>query len=233
MQWLIRDVGFHQNHYANTLDREVPTGVDWLDLGAGTQLHDGFGVPAPQQLAGRARQLIGVDPVTPHLHANGCLTSAVGALGDALPFGARSLDVVTANMVIEHLEDPAAVFAEVARVLRPGGRFIFVTPNLHHPVIRLASLVLTQRQRHAAAVHVEQREAAHVFPTFYRANTPRRIRALSRRTGFRASRVEIHRNLPFCREPAFLRLLECLMIRMSARRPLRRYGADLIGILER
>jgi 2-polyprenyl-6-hydroxyphenyl methylase / 3-demethylubiquinone-9 3-methyltransferase len=52
-------------------------------------------------------------------------------LGDALrlPFQDASFDVVCAMDFLEHVEDPAAVVAEVARVLRPGGSFFFHTFN--------------------------------------------------------------------------------------------------------
>lgn len=42
-------------------------------------------------------------------------------LNDALPLEAACADAVIALMVIEHLFDPFHAFAEVARVLRPGG----------------------------------------------------------------------------------------------------------------
>src|SRR4051812_41705293 len=41
-----------------------------------------------------------------------------------IPFPNRSFDVVAANMVLEHVADPARFFREVARVLRPGGHFV-------------------------------------------------------------------------------------------------------------
>lgn len=50
----------------------------------------------------------------------------------ALPFGDASFDTVfTAYGVVPFVADSAAVMAEVARVLRPGGRFVFSTT---HPV---------------------------------------------------------------------------------------------------
>lgn len=52
-------------------------------------------------------------------------------VGDALalPFEAQSFDVVCAMDFLEHVEEPAAALAEVARVLKPGGVFFFHTFN--------------------------------------------------------------------------------------------------------
>jgi SAM-dependent methyltransferase len=40
-----------------------------------------------------------------------------------------SVDVVTAFSVLEHLQDPGSVLGQVARWLRPGGRFIAIVPS--------------------------------------------------------------------------------------------------------
>ncbi len=45
---------------------------------------------------------------------------------EQLPFEAGSFDAVVANFVVHHLARPEVVFAEVSRVLKPGGRFAFV-----------------------------------------------------------------------------------------------------------
>jgi len=52
-------------------------------------------------------------------------------LGDArrLPFADASFEVVCAMDFLEHIDEPAAVIAEVARVLAPGGLFFFHTFN--------------------------------------------------------------------------------------------------------
>ena len=60
-----------------------------------------------------------------------CRQRGVTAIrGDAtlLPFSPRSLDLVVAYDVLEHIEQDAEVVKEVHRVLRPGGQFLVAVP---------------------------------------------------------------------------------------------------------
>ena len=51
-----------------------------------------------------------------------------------LPFGDNAFETVVAASVLEYLESPATVFAQCARILRPGGTLVVTVPNLAHPV---------------------------------------------------------------------------------------------------
>jgi SAM-dependent methyltransferase len=53
---------------------------------------------------------------------------AVQMVLEALPFADATFDLVLANHVLEHVLDYRASVREVARVLKPGGRFICQTP---------------------------------------------------------------------------------------------------------
>lgn len=58
--------------------------------------------------------------------------SALDAVGDLsrLPFADGGFDAAVNIVVLEHTREPARVIAELARVLRPGGRLLLVAPLL-------------------------------------------------------------------------------------------------------
>jgi len=60
-------------------------------------------------------------------HARDCGAFDV-ARAEELPFGAESFDAVVMRTVVHHLDRPAA-FAEIRRVLRPGGRCVITTTD--------------------------------------------------------------------------------------------------------
>jgi SAM-dependent methyltransferase len=51
------------------------------------------------------------------------------ALASGLPFAAETFDTVFSTQVIEHVEAPQLMVAEIARVLRPGGHLILSAPQ--------------------------------------------------------------------------------------------------------
>ena len=52
-----------------------------------------------------------------------------GDLNEPLPLAAGSFDAIVSTEVIEHLENPHAVFREFERLLRAGGVLLLTTPN--------------------------------------------------------------------------------------------------------
>ncbi len=54
--------------------------------------------------------------------------------GERLPYPDGCFDVVLSNEVIEHVQDDRLALAEMARVLRPGGRLVLFCPNRWYPV---------------------------------------------------------------------------------------------------
>lgn len=91
-----------------------------LDVGAGTGDH-------AAELAGTGAAVTGLDP-SPGLRAEAARRAPAATFvgGDAhdLPFADGTFDAVTCERVFQHLADPARAAAEIARVLRPGGRCV-------------------------------------------------------------------------------------------------------------
>ncbi|MCC7210033.1 MAG: class I SAM-dependent methyltransferase [Anaerolineae bacterium] len=61
------------------------------------------------------------------------LPRALVAAAERLPHPANAFDVVFSNEVIEHVTDDRAALAEMARVVRPGGRILIFCPNRWYP----------------------------------------------------------------------------------------------------
>lgn len=110
--------------FCDRVARHHPQPGRLLDVGCAT----GRFLYAMQQ---RGWQVQGVEP-TPHAARQAQqdfgLEVAVCLLEEAAYPGA-SFDVVTLWDVLEHVADPQATLAEVARILRPGGLAVFSVPN--------------------------------------------------------------------------------------------------------
>jgi SAM-dependent methyltransferase len=91
--------------------------------------------------------------------------------------------VVASAWVLEHLEHPGLVFAEVRRVLRPGGRFVFLTPNAWNYNVWLIRAV-PNRWHGALTRRLYGRMPGDTYPVRYRANTAKMLLRLLLAAGF-------------------------------------------------
>lgn len=108
---------------------------------------------------------------------------------EVLPYADQSFDLVCSSWVLEHLAEPGRVFAEVARVLSPGGRFVFLTPNARHPLLLLNRVLGWTKGRLVERFY--GRAEVDTFPAFYRANTPAQIERLARTVGLRRTALRL------------------------------------------
>ncbi|MBI4433864.1 class I SAM-dependent methyltransferase [Candidatus Uhrbacteria bacterium] len=110
-----------------------------------------------------------------------CDTIVIGD-GVALPFPSASFDLVLSLWTLEHLAQPAALFQEIHRVLRPGGAFLFTAPSKWSYCIIVRRL-LPQAIAARWIAKCDGRTTEDIFPTYYRANTAPAIRALAQQSG--------------------------------------------------
>lgn len=81
-------------------------------------------------------EVVGVDPTAAQLDTarrRGGGARYLRAVAAAVPVASGSFDAAVACLVFEHIRDVDAAVAEVARVLAPGGRFVFL---LNHPLLQ-------------------------------------------------------------------------------------------------
>ena len=161
--------------------QHVGPAVRLLDLGAGA------GIVPQMNFKELVAHAAGVDLdervcANPFLHAG-----HIGAI-ESLPLPDQSFDVVVCDNVLEHLDQPARVFAEVRRVLRPGGVFLAKTPNRHHymPLIARATPLWFHRFINRA----RGRASIDTFPTRYRANSRKDLARLAREAGLEIASLQ-------------------------------------------
>lgn len=179
--------------FAACVRARLPADGRWLDLGCG---RGGL----VEQLTHPPAQTFGIDPDWASLreHRWPALPRIV-AYSDDLPFIESTFDVVTAAWLLEHLASPGRTFAAVGRALRPGGVFIFITPNAGHPLgwaNRTAGRLGRLQGRLVDAIY--GRAEGDTFPTVYRANSPNMIRQLAAAAGLTLEALE------FVADPSYL-----------------------------
>ena len=197
-----------------------------LDLGAGA------GIIEFLNLKGHAAKVCGVD-LDSRVLQNIYLDEAKVSDGERLPYQDGEFDLVFADNVLEHLEFPVKVFNEVKRVLKPGGVFVFKTPNKTHYVPLIARL--TPHSFHQFVNRIRGRQAEDTFPTFYRANCRADVRKIADQSDLKIIRLTLTEGRPeYLRISVLTYLLGIAYERLVNSTNLLSFGRVLmIGVLEK
>jgi SAM-dependent methyltransferase len=123
---------------------------------------------------------------------------------DTLPFPDASFDTVGARSVFEHVPRPERTFAELSRILKPGGSIIFNLPNKWDYVSVIARL--SGRFKHDL-LKLSDNPEWDDFPVCYRCNTRRDLQRTIEGTGLT---LTLFRPLPS--EPHYLRFFVPLFV---------------------
>jgi ubiquinone/menaquinone biosynthesis C-methylase UbiE len=223
---------YSQSLYETELIQHVHETTDWLDLGCGHQVLPSWRADAEKQLIENCRSIVGVDYSLESLKNHHNIQSRVRGDITNLSFRDGSFDLVTANMVVEHLDNPSAQFREINRVLRPGGVFIFHTPNtLGHATV-MARLVPGPIKDKMAFV-LDGRKEEDVFETHYKANTPNQIAAVAAECGFDVVKTRMLVSDAIFAVVPPLAVLELIWIRALMTRPLKRLRTTIISVLKK
>lgn len=133
--------GWWQREFTDGADPEyteqiIPLVVEWT-AGFADILEVGTGEgQVARAMATAGARVVGLDPTRNQIAEavrRGGGPTYVRSGAELLPFPAASFDAVVCCLVFEHIDAVDEALAEVARVLRPGGRFVFC---LNHPLLQ-------------------------------------------------------------------------------------------------
>jgi len=136
-------------------------------------------------------ELHGIDPDS-SVKTNDALTTATVISNGGFPVADASFDCCVSNYVLEHVEDPETHLREVARVLKPGGAYVFRTPNRYHYVSLVSSLtphwfheLVANRLRNLSS------DSHEPYPTVYALNSSSAIRRWATAVGLQVEQLRL------------------------------------------
>jgi SAM-dependent methyltransferase len=174
-----------------------------LEIGCGRS------APLLKTLRGRVGSLIGIDLVDFTIEEPD-IRLFNNDIADMKDIADGSVDFAFSRSVMEHVREIDRCYAELHRILKPGGLYVFLTPNFWD----YGSLIshFTPNRFHQRIVrYAEGRAEENTFPTFYRSNTRRSIERLAKAHDFHVKTFDY-----LGQYPAYLTLSRPLFVLGSA-----------------
>jgi len=185
-----------------------------------------------RQLVSSVEFAAGIDYHLDSLKQNGTMPNILRGDIHAAPFSDRSFNLVAANMVVEHLDKPEAALAEIYRILRPGGLFIFHTTNYRNAPVFLAAK-LPQTLKNRIIGFLENRKEEDIFPVRYRINTVADVRRQAIAAGFEVMELCLANSSAETVALGPVVILELLFIRLLETARLAKYRSNIVAILRK
>jgi len=232
--WKVQKIVAPSLKYSQAIYEDILTSVShdrskWLDLGCGHRLLPPWRLEQERLLADAPDLIVGLDYDDPSLRKHGSIPNLVRGDASMLPFPEESFDLVTSNMMFEHLAEPEKELREIFRILKPGGVLLFHTPNANSYGVMLARAT-PQALKSKVIWLLQHRKEEDVFPTHYRMNTEKTIRGLAGRVGFRVTQLRlIVSSAQLVMIPPLV-IAELFLIRFLMTRPGRRWRTNIIGV---
>lgn len=229
---IVPDLRYSQYLYEDILNEKIPGAGSWLDLGCGHQLLPEWRLAEEKELIAKARSVVGLDYDLPSLVKHRSIETKVQGSATELPFVENFFDVVTANMVVEHLDNPQVQFREISRILKPGGLFIFHTPNEFGHFSMMRKIVPDFAVKRLSKL-LDGRESEDVFEVRYKSNNRRAIEKLGAETGFEIDKIKmVSTDAVFAVVP-LLAVIELIWIKMLMADSLKSLRTNIIAVLRK
>lgn len=229
---IVPQLRYSQALYEDLLFQRIPIGARWLDIGCGHHVLPIWQDRREAELVERADLAVGIDLDFSSLQKHRSINARVCCVADKLPFNDNHFDTATANMVVEHLDNPKAQFAEINRVLKPGSLLIFHTPNDRGYFAQIRRLMSGALAKRLASV-LDERTEDDVFDIQYKANNEDAIVKLASETNFTVEELRYINSDAVAALVLPVAFVELLWIRLLMRSRFRRYRTNLLVTLRK
>lgn len=226
------DLKYSQTIYEEVLRQHVANMCYWLDIGCGHQLLPPWRLDQERELVQQAKVLIGLDYDIASLKKHRIICDRIQGDILRLPFTNSSFDLLTSNMVFEHLKEPRIQLKEVSRILKPGGILILHTPNVLG-YSTFISRFIPEFIKYGIIRVLQGRKEADVFPTYYKLNSTRAIENAAAFAGLGIKSIRlIVSEAEFIMIPP-LAILELIFIRLLMSKFLKPFRTNIVAILQK
>jgi 2-polyprenyl-3-methyl-5-hydroxy-6-metoxy-1,4-benzoquinol methylase len=159
-----KDVGYFFKKY---LEQYIKSETRLLDLGCGRQ---SFG----QEYYQKAKIKVGIDPDAEALYDNKLMDEKHCLAIQDIPDNFGEFDVVIAQWVFEHLQNPSEDIKRISKLCKKDGHLIFMTTNIYSPIIFLSNLFPIALKKYLRKLFLKINEDD-TYPTVYKINSIAKI----------------------------------------------------------
>ena len=229
---MIPTLKYSQTIFEEVLKSYVNINTFWLDLGCGHQILPTWREAEEKFLSQNCKLLIGLDLDLFSLKEHKSIALKIRGDISILPFDDNSFDLITANMVVEHLKCPEIQFIEINRALKPGGIFLFHTGNTLSYLSVIARIIPRKLKRNLVYI-LEGRKEEDVFNTHYKVNSKRKIAKIAQKTGFDIKKIKMIVSTPELRLFPPLVVFELIWIGILMMKHFELFRTNIIAILKK
>jgi ubiquinone/menaquinone biosynthesis C-methylase UbiE len=222
-------------YYRDTLKAHVNDKTKWLDLGCGRKILPEW-MPSSQQdqelLVRRSKIAVGIDCDISSLRKHNHIKNLV--IGDInnLPFKNGSFNLISANNVVEHIENPNIMLCEIFRIIKQDGIFVFLTTNILNYKIFLAKLLPDTITNKLVQI-LENRQSEDIYPTFHKCNNINKIHKLCRYNSFDIKKMYLLNSPASSQILGPLAVLELLLIKLLSRKRFANFRSNILCVLQK
>ncbi len=211
--------------YRNYVDRNTHESTRILDFGCGH-------VDLMRSVYSRTPYVYGIEPNNITLRRNITIQNKVVGFAEHIPFPGNFFDLAVSAWVIEHIDDTIGVFSDIHRVLKPGGKLIFLTPNSWN-YITWINRVIPNRMHDFLTRRLYAREEKDTYPVRYKMNSVAKIESVLSSLGFRRCQVILNEDPSYISFNQTLFMLSCFIEKILDFGRLEAAKVHIIGIYQK